>query len=157
VVLGSWEHLVNGKQVQESPDVFRVLNMPHDALTLFDCSPENFPWRQPIASEIQNRRAQMSNQLIFDLLLSSAGIQQPETLFPPVDEAELDRLLVAISESEFDDLKKNSLLYWLLKWHNDGREDIFQAEKSIPPQFVILADVYWLLDTGHDLNVRGVC
>jgi hypothetical protein len=130
--------------------------MPHDALGLFDCSPEKFPWRQPIAKEIKNRRVLLSNHLIFDLLLSSAGVQQPETLFPPVDEAALDRLLVAISESEFDDLKKNSLIYWLLKWHNDGRQDIFQAEKCIPPHFVILSDVYWLLDTGHDLPVRGL-
>jgi hypothetical protein len=69
--------------------------------------------------------------------------------------ASLERLLDAITNSEYDELKKNSLIYWLLKWHHDGRDTTFQLEKCIPPHFVTLADAYWSVDTGRDLAVSS--
>jgi hypothetical protein len=113
-----------------------------------------FPWREPILQEVETRRACMSDRLIFDILLSSGGILQPDTLYPPKDVESLRRLLDAIQNSTYDALKKECLVYFLLKWHKDGREERFRHEKCIPPQFTALADAYWHLDTGLNVAVR---
>jgi Nuclear pore complex assembly len=124
-------------------------------INLFELSPEKFAWRDPIPQEIEARRAQMSDKLIFDVLLASAGIQQPDTLFPPADVASLRRLLDAIQSSGYDTLKKDCVVYWLLKWHQDGRSKKFREARGIPPQFVTLADAFWLLDTSINVEVRS--
>jgi hypothetical protein len=95
----------------------------------------------------------MSDKLIFDLLLASARIPQPDTLFPPTDVESLRRLLDAIQNSSYDMLKKDCVVYWLLKWHQDGKAKAFREARCLPPQFVTLADAYWLLDTGIDVEV----
>ncbi|THU98110.1 hypothetical protein K435DRAFT_856934 [Dendrothele bispora CBS 962.96] len=43
-------------------------------------------------------------------------------MYPPLDSAGLDRLLEAIITSIYDTLKKDRLIYYLLKWYMDGRE-----------------------------------
>ncbi|KIJ58656.1 hypothetical protein HYDPIDRAFT_178037 [Hydnomerulius pinastri MD-312] len=98
----------------------------------------------------------MSDLLIFDVLLIRGGIRNPDALFPPVDPAGIKRLLQAILRSTYDALKKDCLVYILLKWAGEGRETSpgsrrFAEERCIPPQFVALADAYWLLDTGSNL------
>jgi hypothetical protein len=95
----------------------------------------------------------MTDVLIFDILLTSGGLRRPDTLYPPYDADHLERLLTAIQNSSYDTLKKNCLVYFLLKWHQDGREDKFREEKCIPPQFAALADAYWYLDSGIDETV----
>jgi hypothetical protein len=97
----------------------------------------------------------MSDKLIFDMLLASAGIPQPDTYFPPTDVDSLRRLLDAIRDSGYDTLKKDCLVYWLLKWHQDGRSKTFREMRGIPPQFVTLADAFWLLDTAINVEVRS--
>jgi len=72
-------------------------------------------------------------------------------LYPPTDVPSLLHLLQAIENSNYDTLKKDCLVYFLLKWHQDGRETQFADERCIPPQFSALSDAYWHLDTG--LNV----
>ena len=96
---------------------------------------------------------------MFDILLTSGGIRAPDTLYPPSDVQGLSRLLHAIEGSKYDRLKKNCLVYFLLKWHKDEREKGFAEEKSIMPQFVALADAYWYLDSGYNVAVRlaGPC
>ncbi|KAF9456409.1 ELYS-like domain-containing protein, partial [Collybia nuda] len=101
--------------------------------------------------QIERRRADLGDVLIFDILLSSGGIREPDTVFPPSDVESLVRLLDAIESSHYDALKKDCLVYFLLKWHQDGREDRFQVERCIPPQFGSLADAYWHLDTGINI------
>jgi hypothetical protein len=96
----------------------------------------------------------MNDQLIFDLLLSTGGIRRSDRLYPPTDVDSLKFLLDAIRESNYDTLKKNCLIYYLLKWHKDGREEVYRDENCISPQFVLLADAYWYLDTGVDVAVR---
>ncbi|KAI0052073.1 hypothetical protein FA95DRAFT_1483960, partial [Auriscalpium vulgare] len=99
--------------------------------------------------DIEARRAQMSDLLIFDILLSSGGLRQPDALYPPADAPALHRLLDAIlHESTYDALKKDCLVYFLLKWHQDGREERFKDDRCIPPQFAMLSDAYWHLDSG---------
>ncbi|CCL99586.1 uncharacterized protein FIBRA_01604 [Fibroporia radiculosa] len=135
---------------------------PPDALheetliEMFDLDPEYFPWRPPIAQEIEDRRVKMSDTLIFDILLSSGGVRHGAALYPPTDAQTLKRLLDAIEESTYDTLKQDCLVYFLLKWHRDGRESVFKDLRSIPPQFVALADAYWHLDSGIDIS-RAVC
>ena len=95
----------------------------------------------------------MYNTSIFDILLTSGGIREPYLLFPPEDVESLQKLLDAIQSSTYDTLKKDCLVYFLLKWHQDGREKIFQGQRCIPPQFAALADAYWHLDTGINVPV----
>ncbi len=127
-----------------------------DLISLFDLSPEGFPWSAPRPHEIETRRAQLSDLLIFDILLSSGGVRQPDTLWPPADPSSLRRLLIAIEESTYDTLKKDCLIYFLLKWHQDGREERFKEERCIPPQFAMLSDAYWHLDSGIYMEVRSM-
>lgn len=119
-----------------------------DLISLFDLSSDGFPWRAPRPHQIENRRAQLSDLLIFDILLSSGGIRQPDTLWPPTDPESLLMLLDAIEDSTYDSLKKDCLIYFLLKWHEDGREERFREDTCIPPQFAMLSDAYWHLDSG---------
>ncbi|KAF9445542.1 hypothetical protein P691DRAFT_734816 [Macrolepiota fuliginosa MF-IS2] len=123
-------------------------------LTYFDIS-NNFAWRASRPQEIEQRRAMLDDSLIYDILLRSGGIRSPDILYPPRDEHSLIRLLEAIENSHYDMLKKDCLVYFLLKWHQDGREERFATQKCIPPQFSALADAYWHLDSGINLT-RGV-
>ncbi len=96
----------------------------------------------------------LDDLLLFDILLRSGGVRSPDILYPPRDEHTLIRLLEALEDSNYDALKKDCLVYFLLKWHQDGREDKFAAQRCIPPQFCSLADAYWHLDSGINLSVR---
>lgn len=96
----------------------------------------------------------MNDVLIFDLLLASGGIPYiAPKIYPPRDLEGLKTLLLAILVSTYDALKKDCLIYFLLKWHQDGREVDFSEAVCIPPQFVALADAYWHLDSGVDIGV----
>ncbi|KAF5345891.1 hypothetical protein D9758_011455 [Tetrapyrgos nigripes] len=120
-------------------------------LQYFDTDSVNFPWRESRPAEIDQRRAMLGDLLLYDVLLQNGDIHEPDLIYPPRDVSGLHRLLEAIATSTYDDLKKDCLIYYLLKWHMDGRESRFQQERCIIPQFAKLADAYWCLDTG--LNV----
>ncbi|KAJ7185623.1 nuclear pore complex assembly-domain-containing protein [Mycena filopes] len=117
----------------------------------FDLSPETWAFRSPRPLQIQRRRTALGELLLFDILLSAGGIRQPETLYPPVDIDSFHRLIDAIQSSQYDALKRDCLVYFLLKWYQDGREDKFRIDKCIPPQFTTLADAYWHLDSGNNI------
>ncbi len=95
----------------------------------------------------------MADQLIFDILLSSGGIRNPSEIYPPRDEKQLRTLLERIEETTYDGMKIDCLIYFLLKWHKDGRDATFASDHCIPPQFIALADAYWYLDSGEDVPV----
>ncbi|KAF8155739.1 nuclear pore complex assembly-domain-containing protein [Crassisporium funariophilum] len=116
-------------------------------ITFFDVS-NNFPWQTPRPEQIRQRRVAMLDSLIFDILLMSGGVREPYLVYPPEDSEGLERLLEVIEGTTYDALKKDCLVYFLLKWHQDGRERNFQQQRCIPPQFTALADAYWHLDTG---------
>ncbi|KAK0435145.1 nuclear pore complex assembly-domain-containing protein [Armillaria borealis] len=118
--------------------------LPQGYLSYFDVTDELFPWQDSVVQEIERRRAALNDMLLFDILLSLGGIRQPDTFYPPRDVRSLERLLDAISASQYDILKKT--------WHEDGRETKFEQARSIPPQFCALSDAYWHLDAG--LNVQ---
>ncbi|EAU90577.2 hypothetical protein CC1G_00961 [Coprinopsis cinerea okayama7 len=121
----------------------------------FDVSEDGFAWREPCSEQIRERRAAMNDKLIFDCILISGGVRDPDFIYPPHDVAGLTRLLDAIASSSYDTLKKQTLVYFLLKWHQDGREDKFRLQCSIPPQFTALADAYWYVDSGINIG-KGV-
>ena len=93
-----------------------------DFLSWFELSPESFPWREPIPRNVEVRRALMSDVLIFDILLSSGGIRNPESVYPPTDVDSVRSLLEQIETSTYDRLKKDCLVYFLLKWYQDGEK-----------------------------------
>ncbi|KAJ6487867.1 nuclear pore complex assembly-domain-containing protein [Mycena sanguinolenta] len=125
--------------------------VPAAVLAYFDLG-EAFPWRDPRPQQIEHRRAAMGDLLLFDILLTSGGIREPDTLYPPSSDVEsLHRLLEAIHTSTYDALKRDCLIYFLLKWYQDGREERFKLEKCIPPQFASLSDAYWHLDAGTNI------
>ena len=127
-----------------------------DYCKYFDLDEARFPFRGSRPQEIEVRRAHMLDLLIFDILLISGGVRHPDTLYPPRSPEDLKRLLEAISHSQFDGLKKDCLVYFLLKWHQDYREESFVKDRVIPAQFTALSDAYWHLDTGIHIEVRGL-
>lgn len=126
-----------------------------DDIALFDVTPEQFPWRSPRPNEILSRRSLLSNELFFDILLELGGIEDPHFLYPPTDTSSLQRLLDAIDASSYDSMKRNCLVYYLLRWHGDGRESKYADRKCISPHYVAITDAYWHLDTGINLGVSG--
>ncbi|KAF7360329.1 ELYS domain-containing protein [Mycena venus] len=123
---------------------------PATVLSYFDLSADGFPWRDPRPQQIERRRAAMGDLLLFDILLTSGGIRELD-LYPPVDVDSLKRLLEAIQTSTYDALKRDCLVYFLLKWYQDGRDEKYKLEKCIPPQFASLSDAYWHLDAGTNI------
>jgi hypothetical protein len=115
----------------------------------FSFTPDLFPY-----DEIQDRRAKLTDTLIFDILLKTGGIADPYRLYPPRDEEGLTNLLYAIEGTSYDALKKECLVYYLLKWAGDEKATSFLRERRLLPQFSALSDAYWCIDTGKDLSVR---
>lgn len=74
-------------------------------------------------------------------------------MYPPHDDASLRYLLEVIDNSSYDTLKKSCIVYYLLKWYQDGSEEKYREERGIPPQFAALADAYWHLDSGINVPV----
>ncbi|VDB95503.1 unnamed protein product [Peniophora sp. CBMAI 1063] len=123
-----------------------------DLLSYFDLTPSTFPFAGSKPTEIEHRRALMSDLLIYDILLQHGGIKSPHALWPPHSPSGLEQLLDAIQASSYDSLKNDCLVYFLLKWYCDGRETGFAEDAAIPPQFVALTDAYWHLDSGLDVQ-----
>ncbi|KAF7325894.1 ELYS domain-containing protein [Mycena kentingensis (nom. inval.)] len=109
---------------------------------------ETFPWTPAVCKQIEQRRGALNDLLLFDILLRSGGIREPDTFYPPKDPDEFHRLLEAIHLSTYDTLKQDCLAYFLLKWYRDGREERFKLERAIPPHFAALSDAYFALDAG---------
>lgn len=97
----------------------------------------------------------MADRLLFDVVLHAGGLHDPADYFPPPDKDALRNLLEKIDGLKFDLLKRDCLVYSLLKWHRDGRESTFRDERCIPPQFSALSDAYWHLDAGIEVEVRS--
>ncbi|KAG8920542.1 hypothetical protein FRC02_000841, partial [Tulasnella sp. 418] len=114
----------------------------------FRNSPVAFPWTQETRQAIAERRAKLEGSLFIDKLLAFAEIDALAH-YPPHDDLSLNQLLSLIQNSPFDDLKKNCLVYYLLKTYDDGREDRFAQDALIPTEFIMLSDAYYCLDWGQ--------
>ncbi|KAL0960047.1 hypothetical protein HGRIS_011695 [Hohenbuehelia grisea] len=120
-------------------------------ISYFSTEPTTFAWRGSRVQELEERRALLNDSFIFDAILSRGGIASADTLFPPTDVASLERLLDAIESSTYDTLKKECLVYYLLKWQGDGKDQALKEHRCIPPQFAALSDAYWCLDAGVNI------
>ncbi|KAJ3783191.1 ELYS-like domain-containing protein [Lentinula aff. detonsa] len=95
----------------------------------------------------------LDDTLLYDIMLTLGRIRESDTLYPPIDVPGLYRLLNGISESTYDALKKDCLVYFLLKWYGDGRERNLPRDRLIPPQFAQLAEAYWCLDAAVNVQM----
>ena len=120
----------------------------------FDLSDDKFPWRDSRPQEIEHRRALLTDALIFDELLRAGGIHEPDVLYPPRDVSSLERLLDTIEGCQFDVVKKECLVYYLLKWYDDDRATQYRKLRGLLPQYRAMVDAYFALDTGVDVAVR---
>ncbi|KDQ13408.1 hypothetical protein BOTBODRAFT_111645, partial [Botryobasidium botryosum FD-172 SS1] len=104
---------------------------------------------------IASRRQSLGSMLFFDELLQIAGLgseHEPLSnhLYPPTDAVSFKRLLMAIEGCEWDEMKRDCLIYYILKHWGDGREKDFAGRRHIPPQFVSLSSAYFYLDSGNE-------
>jgi hypothetical protein len=83
------------------------------AISYFTITTDHFPWHTTTPDIIDSRRAALSDRLIFDILLTSGGVPNPDTLYPTDAEA-LRRLLDATASLTYDTLKKDCLMFFLL-------------------------------------------
>ncbi|KAH9461930.1 hypothetical protein Pst134EB_005847 [Puccinia striiformis f. sp. tritici] len=84
--------------------------------------------------------------LFFDRLMKLGSIPNFKDLFPPPHPSRLRQLLDSIDACGFDLLKKNCLVYYLLKEYGDGRETRFAIDRLIPSHFSRGLDGLWALD-----------
>ncbi|KAL5480980.1 hypothetical protein ACEPAI_9921 [Sanghuangporus weigelae] len=114
---------------------------------------EQLPWTQDVYNHILARRAAMSGQLFFDMLLRLGGIDNPASIYPPYNMLSLKVLVDAILDLSYDSMKRDCLVYYLLKQLQNGKEVSFAYDRSISPHYVALTDAYWELDSG--INLEG--
>lgn len=96
----------------------------------------------------------MSGELFFDILLRLGGKENAIELYPPTNYAELCRLINEVDSTSYDQMKRDCLIYYLLRWQMDGTEETYIVDKMIPGQYVVLADAYWHLDSDITLEVH---
>ncbi|KAL5499060.1 hypothetical protein ACEPAH_1578 [Sanghuangporus vaninii] len=119
----------------------------------FSDKTEQLPWTKDVCSHILARRAAMSGQLFFDILLRLGGIDDPASVYPPYNMHSLKVLIDVILDLSYDSMKRDCLVYYLLKQPQKGKEVSFAYERSISSQYVALTDAYWELDSG--INLEG--
>lgn len=75
-------------------------------------------------------------------------------LYPPKDTLTLRHLLNAIQSCDFDRLKKDCLVFYLLlDYAGQQQAATFRDERALPARFARLTEGYWLLD-GRRYEVR---
>jgi hypothetical protein len=117
----------------------------------------NFPFDKTTIDAITQRREQLDNMLFFDIILSSAGIQNPAGLYPPRSVAAFHKLRVAYEgeDAEADKLKQDCINYYLLKRFSNAAASKYRHRSLIPAHFVKLTDAYFLLDSGSSTETTS--
>ncbi|KAH9461921.1 hypothetical protein MJO28_003315 [Puccinia striiformis f. sp. tritici] len=95
---------------------------------------------------LRSRDETIDGMLFFDRLMKLGSIPNFKDLFPPPHPSRLRQLLDSIDACGFDLLKKNCLVYYLLKEYGDGRETRFAIDRLIPSHFSRGLDGLWALD-----------
>lgn len=110
-------------------------------------------WTSDNVERIIMRREAMSGLLFFDILLQLGGIENAQEIFPPSNREEYGVLLDAIFASSYDNMKRDCLLYYLLKFLMNTSEVRFASQQMLAHHYASLADAYWFLDNGFNLDV----
>ncbi|KZT34781.1 hypothetical protein SISSUDRAFT_247398 [Sistotremastrum suecicum HHB10207 ss-3] len=116
---------------------------------LFDLSPQRFPWHEPVPQRVRQQRDIYDGTLFLDTMLEAAQVENARALYPPWDPESFGDLYNAVRKAKWDRMRKDCIVYYLLKWWEDGREVKFRRQRSIPPQFSTLADAYYFFDMGE--------
>ncbi|KAI9623119.1 hypothetical protein KEM48_009548 [Puccinia striiformis f. sp. tritici PST-130] len=99
---------------------------------------------------LRSRDETIDGMLFFDRLMKLGSIPNFKDLFPPPHPSRLRQLLDSIDACGFDLLKKNCLVYYLLKEYGDGRETRFAIDRLIHPILVVDLMAY-----GHSTTPNG--
>ncbi len=119
-------------------------------MSLFDLSQQVSPWTAPFLNRVESRRHALQSPLFIDDLLSLASVP---ISYPPTSPDEFHALYDAIQDSPtFETVKRDSLVYYLLKAWGDEREKDFARMRTLPEAYRIVTDGYWAMDSG-DVDV----
>lgn len=113
-------------------------------------------WTPENVERVRTRRAAMSGTLFFDILLTLGGIHNANLIFPPTNKDEYSILLDAIFASSYDNMKRDCLIYYLLKYLMNTSEVAFASQQMLTQHYASIADAYWFLDNGYNLDVRSI-
>ena len=80
--------------------------------------------------------------------MQMGGVENTADLYPPTDVLSLHELLLAVHRATYDSMKKDCLIYYLLKWHGDGRELTYAEKHCISPHYAAIANAYCALVLG---------
>lgn len=117
---------------------------------------DEMPWNSTLRGKIVARRAAMSGELFFDELLRLGGCEDPASIYPPHNMLSLTVLIDAILALSYDSMKRECLVYYLLKQLQEGKEVPFGEERAISPHYLAITDAYWELDSGINLDVSHI-
>ncbi|KAK9468984.1 nuclear pore complex assembly-domain-containing protein [Lipomyces arxii] len=109
---------------------------------------EEFPYNDEYNNTINNQRTKLDGKLFFDLLSSDiADVQNVVTMYPPSNKQGLIELHEEIAFSGADTLKKQCLIYYILKDFTSTTASEEYAESCpLPPAYKYLLDGIHALD-----------
>ncbi|KAK9461601.1 nuclear pore complex assembly-domain-containing protein, partial [Lipomyces oligophaga] len=106
-----------------------------------------FPYNQKIQNFIRGQRSKLSGSLFFDLLCSNiVGIQDVHLVYPPAKGEVLRDLFEQIDSANSDLLKKQLLLYYILKDFGLQNAKEFSEQVLLPEAHKMLIDGVYYLD-----------
>ncbi|KAI9593087.1 nuclear pore complex assembly-domain-containing protein [Syncephalis fuscata] len=105
-----------------------------------------FPYDNKTKKNITAARKLFGGHLCIDRLLTFAGVEIG-SLYPPSNEGQLKKLICAIYECDLDQIKKDSIVYYLIRECQDNTIiNSFIQSRSIPLPYQQAITGYWLLD-----------
>ncbi|KAJ1664352.1 hypothetical protein EV178_004158 [Coemansia sp. RSA 1646] len=135
---------------------------------------DRFAYSSQVRHALAEQRKQMGGELFIDILLHMAGIYAGERdgagVYPPKTPTEQRRFIDRINSSDFDDLKKHCITYYLVldnaagslvssnRTYTECESDPIMGnslatdyanEALIPRHFEYLMRGYWLMDHGQ--------
>lgn len=122
------------------------ISAPAISAVWFECKPENFPYLAEVSEGIEKQRRVFG--LFFDRLLTVMGLKESISSYPPASFNDLSALVKQIMAVDSDDLKKNCLIYYLIRdrSHSSNQHEMFAQRTAIPSNYKHLIDAYWSLD-----------
>ncbi|KAJ3298752.1 Protein ELYS [Borealophlyctis nickersoniae] len=113
---------------------------------LFGSQSLAFPYNNARREDILSRRLRMDDELFFDKLLKSCGLELSQGLYPPTNVEQLEEIFEEISNCQ-PFLRDSFILYLLKDWENGS--DLEYARKAmVQPKYQLAINGYWAFDHG---------